>query len=52
MRERRRMEGRKEGEEMRRRRRKKRKKGMQGKRTVSQHGTIRRHVILGKFFKE
>ena len=52
MRERRRMEGRKEGEEMRRRRRKKRKKGMQGKGTVSQHGTIRRHVILGKFFKE
>ena len=52
MRERRRMEGRKEGEEMRRRRRKKRKKGLQGKRTVSQHGTIRRHVILGKFFKE
>ena len=52
MRERRRVERRKEGEEMRRRRRKKRKKGMQAKRTVFQHGTIRRYVILGKLLKE
>ena len=52
MRERRRVERRKEGEEMRRRRRKKRKKGMQAKRTVSQHGTIRRYVIFGKLLKE
>jgi len=37
---------------MRRRWRKKRKKGRQGKRTASQHGTIRRHVILGKLLKE
>lgn len=50
MRGRRRKEGRKEGEEM-RRRRKKRKQGMQGKRTVPQHDTMRRHAILGKLLK-
>lgn len=52
MRGRRRKEGRKEGEEMRRRQRKKRKQGMQGKRTVPQHDTMRRHAILGKLLKE
>lgn len=51
MRGRRRKEGRKEGEEM-RRRRKKRKQGMQGKGTVPQHDTMRRHAILGKLLKE